>query len=127
MSYCTLDEAFGNLQYNNVPKQNIQNNRYNSLNSCTKKIKTKRKRINCNEKKNRFDSNTKDLEINAYNPLKKSFELIDSIANSNSNYNSNSNSNSSTKKPLVLRKLPVLNYPFLNGKQTPGSEDHSSA
>lgn len=88
MSYCTLDEAFGNLQLNNVPKQNnMQNNRYNSLNSCVKKNKTKRKRINCNEKKNRFDSNTKDVEINGYNPLKKSFELIDSMANSSNNSN----------------------------------------
>ena len=51
MSYCTLDEAFGNTYLNQQNKFNSTSNINNQLDSCVKKGKIRRKKINCNEKK----------------------------------------------------------------------------
>ena len=45
MSYCTLDEAFGS------PYLSEQESNYDK---CVKRSKVRRRKINCNEKKNRF-------------------------------------------------------------------------
>ena len=86
MSYCTLDEAFGDTYLNQQNRVNSNVEQKNSLNSCVKRSKIRRKKINCNEKKNRFDSNNKDLNLNSYNPKKGEYELINSMTqNKNSN------------------------------------------
>ena len=54
MSYCTLDEAFG------APYLSEQENNYDK---CVKRNKIRKKKINCNAKSNRFDSNNNDLQL----------------------------------------------------------------
>ena len=55
MSYCTLDEAFGSPFQKEVELKKCSN----------KKVRSK---INCNEKKNRFDVNVKDINTSRFNP-----------------------------------------------------------
>jgi hypothetical protein len=72
MSYCTLDEAFGS------PYLSGQENNYDK---CVKRSKVRRKKINCNEKKSRFNSNLPDVKLNSYNPKKHTSELLNSNNN----------------------------------------------
>jgi len=55
-----------------------------------KRSKIRKKKINCNSKSNRFDSNNGDLKLNSYNPRKQNSELLRNINNSNNNNNDNS-------------------------------------
>jgi hypothetical protein len=87
MSYCTLDEAFGNTYLNQQNRVNSNVDKHNSLDSCVKRSKIRRKKINCNETKNRFDSNNKDLQLNGYNPKKGTYELINNMTQKNNNNN----------------------------------------
>ena len=105
MSYCTLDEAFGS------PYLSEQENNYDK---CVKKSKVRKRKINCNEKKSRFNSNLIDVKLNSYNPKKNPSELLNSSNNAygyfpshmekfenfsnmnNQENNSNSNSNITT-------------------------------
>ena len=87
MSYCTLDEAFGNTYLNQQNRVKSNVDQHNSINSCVKRSKIRRKKINCNEKKNRFDSNNKDLQLNGYNPKKGTYELINNMNQKNNNNN----------------------------------------
>ena len=74
MSYCPIDEAF-------ETPFNYQ--------KCVKRNKTKRNKINCNEKYNRFSKNRKDMEVsqNLIHPKKKT-------------YNSNNNSENLQPHPI---------------------------
>ena len=111
MSYCTLDEAFGTSF---LPKNNC------------KKVQKKRKKINCNEKKNRFDSNYNDLILNNYKPKETnhlnqnffnneyvenlptkmaSYENIEHFSNSSeSNHSKKSNRSNNSKKKRKNKK-----------------------
>jgi hypothetical protein len=72
MSYCTLDEAFGS------PYLSENGSNYDK---CVKRSKVRKKKINCNEKKSRFNSNLPDVKLNTYNPRKHNSELLNSNNN----------------------------------------------
>ena len=64
MSFCPIDEAFGNYLTNDLETPNpIESSLYKNLesNNCEKKSKLKNKKINCNRQNTSFTMNPDDL------------------------------------------------------------------
>jgi hypothetical protein len=63
MSYCTIDEAFGHFMTDGLNPDPMETSGFKSLksNSCTKRNKIKRKKINCNKNNTTFSQNQDDI------------------------------------------------------------------
>ena len=63
MSFCPIDEAFGNYLTSDLNPHPLESTLYNNVssNDCTKRSKLKKKRINCNKKHSSFTMNPEDL------------------------------------------------------------------
>ena len=63
MSFCPIDEAFGNYLTSDFNPHPLESTLYNNVASadCKKKQKLKKKRINCNKKHSSFTMNPEDL------------------------------------------------------------------
>ena len=63
MSYCPIDEAFGNFMTDGFTPDPLESSAYRPLksNSCSKKNKLRRKKVNCNQNNNTFSENLDDI------------------------------------------------------------------
>ena len=63
MSYCPIDEAFGHFMTDGLNPDPMETSGFKSLksNSCTKRNKIKRKKINCNKNNTTFSQNQDDI------------------------------------------------------------------
>ena len=63
MSFCPIDEAFGNYLTADLNPHPLESTLYNNVASsdCAKRSKLKKKRINCNKKHSSFTMNPEDL------------------------------------------------------------------
>jgi hypothetical protein len=104
MSYCPIDEAFGHFMTDGINPDPLETSAYKPLksNSCTKKNKLRRKKVNCNRNNTTFSENHEDIyqidpevtdedrefdeQLESYSPL-----------NTMDLYSLNSNQNSPTK------------------------------
>ena len=63
MSYCPIDEAFGNFMTDGLNPDPLESSSFKSIksNNCVKKSKIKKKKINCNRNSTSFSENQDDI------------------------------------------------------------------
>ena len=101
MSFCPIDEAFGNYLTDDLNPHPLESTLYNNVASsdCAKRSKLKKKRINCNKKHSSFTMNSEDLynlppdisdedsdfndQLQSYNPYEVGLYDIKSNINNN--------------------------------------------
>tara|TARA_B110001469_G_C9647965_1_gene328790 strand:+ start:565 stop:1548 length:984 start_codon:yes stop_codon:yes gene_type:complete len=128
MSFCPIDEAFGNYLTSDLNPHPLESTLYNNVTSadCTKKKKLKKKRINCNKKHSSFTMNPEDLyklppdvsdedsdfndQLQSYNPYELGL------------YDIKSTNNKITGKKLKKKKTPK-NIEYLNHLISEHNED----
>ena len=105
MSYCPIDEAFGNYLTEDLNPNPLESSVYQGMNSnnCVKKKKIKKKKINCNKNNSRFTSNYEDL---FYEPPDKtdSDEEFDRSISPYSHYDEVNNYNIANEMKMPISK-----------------------
>jgi len=67
MSFCPIDEAFGNYLTNDLYPNPLESSIYQNMDgrNCKKKQKAKKKNINCNRKKTSYTMNPQDIYVSS--------------------------------------------------------------
>ena len=111
MSYCPIDEAFGNFMTDGFTPDPLESSAYRPLksNSCSKKNKLKRKKVNCNQNNNTFSENPDDIYISDPDVTDDDREFNEqcesySPLNNMEIYSLNSKSPTKNKKSKLSRK-----------------------
>lgn len=67
MSFCPIDEAFGNYLTNDLNPNPLESSIYQNMDgrNCQKKQKAKKKSINCNRKKTSYTMNPQDIYVSS--------------------------------------------------------------
>ena len=120
MSYCPIDEAFGNFTDGLFPDP-LESSAYKSLksNNCVKKNKIKKKKINCNQRSNSFTENPDDIYTISPDVTDDDMEFNNNLQNGYSQdnidlYAINSSPPTTNKKSKLSRKKKIKSKQVVN-------------
>jgi hypothetical protein len=119
MSFCPIDEAFGNYLTADLNPHPLESTLYNNVASsdCAKRSKLKKKRINCNKKHSSFTMNPEDLYKTAPDISDEDSDFNDQLQSYNPYevglYDIKSNNTKITEQKRRKKKQPK-NTEYLN-------------